>query len=270
MLKHFFNRRLRDSYTPAVILITGATGAIGAALAKCYAGPGVILLLQGRQERVLDQVAQQCVEMGAEVRPYCIDLLDAPSVIAWLDQLNEDYCVDLFIANAGMNISTGVDNAGECEDEMLQLLDLNIKATLLMSSYLSKEMRKRGSGKIALISSLAGFYGLPMMPSYCASKAAVKAYGEALRGWLSGSGVGVTVIMPGNIQSAMCDGMLGPKPFLMTPEYAARVMQRGIARNAARVSFPFPLNLGTWCLMLLPASVSQKILRLLSYSRPKG
>lgn len=270
MLSRLVNHRRSCSDTPSVILITGATGAIGAALAKRYAAPGVTLFLQGRQEEALIHIAGQCEALGAEVRPECIDLLDTPEVMAWLKQIQEDSQVDLFIANAGINISVGTNNVGENEEEMAQLLDLNIKATLLMSSYLAKVMRKRGSGKIALISSLAGFYGLPMMPSYCASKAAVKAYGEGLRGWLSGSGVGVTVVMPGNIQSAMCDEMLGPKPFLMTPEYAAQIIQRGIARNAARVSFPFPLNLGTWCLMLLPASVSQKILRLLSYNRPSS
>lgn len=270
MLKSLFNRRRKSIVKPSVILITGATGAIGAALAKLYAAPGVTLYLQGRQEGALEQITQQCTILGADVRPHSIDLLDTPSVMTWLKQINEQSHVDLFIANAGMNINIGTDSVGESEDEMVQLLDLNIKATLLMSGYLAKVMRKRGSGQIALISSLAGFYGLPMMPSYCASKAAVKAYGEALRGWLSGSGVRVTVVMPGNIQSAMCDGMLGPKPFLMTPDRAAHIMQRGIARNAARVSFPFPLNLGSWCLMLLPASVSQKILRLLSYNRPTG
>ncbi len=248
-----------------VILITGATGAIGSALAKLYAAPGVTLHLQGRQVEALKNITQECRSMGAEVQAHSIDLLDTKLVSAWLQQIDEELPIGLFIANAGMNINIGLDSEGESAEEMTQLLDLNIKATLLMSGYLAKKMRKRGRGHIALISSLAGFYGLPIMPSYCASKAAVRAYGEGLRGWLSGSGVGVTVVMPGNIESAMCDAMLGPKPFLMKPEKAAVLIKRGIERSAARVSFPFPLNMGSWFLIVLPASVSQKILKLLKY-----
>ncbi|WP_299201284.1 SDR family NAD(P)-dependent oxidoreductase [uncultured Amphritea sp.] len=250
-----------------VILITGATGAIGGALAKRYAAPGVTLCLQGRDEAALEQISSQCISLGADVRSYAIDMLNIPALMDWLKQLDEHSPVDLFIANAGININIGADCSGESEVEMVQLLDLNIKATLVMSSYLAKLMRQRGRGKIALISSLAGFYGLPIMPSYCASKAAVKAYGEALRGGLSGTGVGVTVVMPGNIESAMCDAMPGPKPFLMTPEHAARIIQQGIDRNAARVSFPFPLNMGSWCLAVLPAFISQRILHVLGYNR---
>lgn len=250
---------------PAVILITGATGAIGSALARLYAAPGITLYLQGRQVELLKDITQKCLSLGATVRSYNIDLLDTQSVSSWLQQIDEECPIDLFIANAGMNINIGPDSEGESAEEMAQLLDLNIKATLLMSGYLAKEMRKRGRGHIALISSLAGFYGLPIMPSYCASKAAVRAYGEGLRGWLSGSGVGVTVVMPGNVESAMCDAMPGPKPFIMKPEKAAISIKRGVERSAARISFPFPLSLGSWFLIVLPASISQKILKLLKY-----
>ncbi|MGY0585783.1 MAG: SDR family NAD(P)-dependent oxidoreductase [Paraglaciecola chathamensis] len=266
MLKGCFNRR--DLHQPTEILITGATGAIGGALAKLYAKPGVTLHLQGRQQDILQQVSRECCSLGADVNIYCIDLLDTTALLTWLKHVDDSSPIDLFIANAGMNINIGCESLGENEEEMAQLLDLNVKATLLMSGYLAKAMRKRGRGKIALISSLAGFYGLPIMPSYCASKAAVKAYGEGLRGWLAGSGVSVCVVMPGNIQSAMCEAMPGPKPLMMTPESAARTIVRGLANNTARISFPFPLNLGSWFLMLLPDTVSQKILQLLGYTRP--
>ncbi|HNI73520.1 MAG TPA: SDR family NAD(P)-dependent oxidoreductase, partial [Accumulibacter sp.] len=107
---------------------------------------------------------------------------------------------------------------------------------------------------------------LPITPSYCASKAGLKAYGEALRGWLAPEGIWINVVMPGYVESKMCREMPGPKPFLWSPERAAAYIRRGLARNRARISFPFPLNFGTWWLAVLPAGLSWRILRLLNYS----
>lgn len=116
-----------------------------------------------------------------------------------------------------------------------------------------------------MISSLAAHFGLPVTPAYCASKAGVKAYGEALRGWLAGEGIRVNVVMPGYVKSPMCDDMPGPKPFLWTPERAARAIRRGLERDQPRISFPFPLNLGTWLLGTLPAGLATRIVRWLGY-----
>jgi short-subunit dehydrogenase len=128
-------------------------------------------------------------------------------------------------------------------------------------------MQQRGSGQIALMSSLAGYYGLPVTPSYCASKAAIKAYGEAIRGAVARYGVKVSVIMPGYVQSEMCAAMPGPKLFLWTADKAARVIAQRLQKNPARISFPFPLDFGTWLLAVMPASWSQYFVNLLGYGR---
>src|SRR5690606_16737126 len=99
-----------------------------------------------------------------------------------------------------------------------------------------------------------------------ASKAAVKAYGESLRGLLAGEGIRVNVVMPGYVESAMCNAMPGPKPFLWNAGRAAIRIRKGLQADKARISFPFPLNLGTWFLAMLPPAVSLIILRWLGYS----
>ncbi len=247
------------------IVITGASGAIGGALALEYAAPGMRLFLQGRDRQQLDALALRCQQQGAETRCDAFDLRATPELQAWTTEICSERVPDLLIANAGMNIDIGADRHGECDQQIEALLDLNIKATLLLVNPIAKAMRRRGAGQIAIISSLAGYYGLPITPSYSASKAAVKAYGEALRGWLADAGVGVTVVMPGYVSSPMCLAMPGPKPLQWPPERAARVIRRGLDNNRARISFPFPLNFGSWWLAVLPSALSQRILKWLNY-----
>ncbi len=244
------------------ILITGATGAIGGALAEAYAAPGVELYLHGRNEAALGSVAERCAALGADVICERLDIRDTPVLHAWLSTLGP---LDLVIINAGMNSNIGPGGEPEPWPEVEALLDVNLKAAMLIAQTVLPSMRERGRGQIALVSSLAGYFGLPVTPAYCASKAGLKAYGEALRGWLGPEGIRVNVIMPGYVKSPMCDGMPGPKPFLWSPEQAARTIKRGLARDKARISFPFPLNWGTWWLAVLPAAVSVRIVRWLGY-----
>ena len=76
------------------------------------------------------------------------------------------------------------------------------------------------------------------------------------------------MVLPGYVSSPMCAAMPGPKPWEWPPEKAAQVIQRGVAKNRARISFPFPLNFGCWWLAVLPAGLSQRLLRLVGYTSP--
>lgn len=246
------------------VLIAGATSAIGSALAEAYARAGVTLYLHGRNEAKLAEVAECCRAKAGEVRTQCMDVRDFSALRAWLETLEP---LDLVIVNAGMNTHVGPAGEPEPWDEVEALLDVNLKAAMFIVQAVLPAMRGRGSGQIALISSLAAYFGLPVTPAYCASKAGLKAYGEALRGWLAPEGIKVNVVMPGYVKSPMCDDMPGPKPFLWTPARAARAIRKGLERDQARISFPFPLNFGTWWLAVLPAGLSARIVRWLGYGR---
>lgn len=247
------------------VLITGAAGAIGASLAREYAAPGVELHLHARRLDALTTLAADCRSVGAEVICHGLDLSDCEKTRLWFETLHAEFPVDLLILNAGVNTDIGPHGDGESWDDVLRLIDVNVRSTIALAHAAVPGMRRRRHGQIVLISSLAAYFGLPVTPSYCASKAAVKAYGEALRGWLQPFGIRVNVVMPGYVSSAMCDAMPGPKPFLWQPEKAACYIRRGLERNQARISFPFPLNLGAWFLAALPASVSQWIVNMLGY-----
>lgn len=244
------------------ILITGANSAIGGALAEVYARPDITLYLHGRNEARLTEVAERCQTKGAEVVMQLLDLRDFSGLQVWLEALD---VMDLVIVNAGINTHIGPTGEPEPWKVVEALLDVNLKSAMVIVQAVLPAMRARGRGQIALVSSLAAYFGLPATPSYCASKAGLKAYGEALRSWLGPQGIRINVIMPGYVKSPMCDEMPGPKPFVWLPKKAAKVIQRGLERDKARISFPFPLNLGTWFLAVLPADLSIRIVRWLGY-----
>lgn len=245
---------------PRGVLITGASGGIGAALAKAYAAPGRKLYLQGRDRTRLAQVAAAC--KASQVFAYELDLRETGALVPWVERLAPE--VDLAIVNAGVTSNV---RAGESWREVDELLQVNVRAALVTAAALVPEMRRRRSGQIALISSIAAWFGLPLTPAYCASKAALKAYGEALRGWLAPEGVEVSVVMPGFVRTAMSDQFPGPKRFMIAPEDAAQRIMRGLARNDARISFPFPSSFAMWALGALPAGISQRILGAMGYGR---
>jgi len=255
------------STSPETVLITGATGGIGSALAEVYAESGKTLVLQGRNAVRLAEVAAICEKKGARVLTQTLDLRNREELAAWLRKTCALEAVDLVIVNAGVNTNIGPEGAGELWEDVQALVEVNVLAAMATVDAVLPSMRARGNGQIALLSSLAAYFGLPITPSYCASKAALKAYGEALRGWLAPEGIHINVVMPGYVESQMCRDMPGPKPFLWPADKAARFIKRGLARDQPRISFPFPLNFGTWFLSVLPPAMSQRLLVLLKYDR---
>jgi short-subunit dehydrogenase len=251
--------------SPRTILITGATGGIGYALATEYAIPGVTLILQGRNQQKLNELSAVCQQQGARVITQALDLRDLPALAVWLAEIGSHEDLDLVFVNAGLNTNIGANGQGENWQEVQALIEVNVLAAMATVHAVLPAMRQRGAGQIALISSLAAYFGLPVTPSYCASKAALKAYGESLRGWLAPEGIQVNVVMPGYVESKMCHEMPGPKPFLWPADKAARYIKRGLQCNRPRISFPFPLDFGTWWLAVLPPAISQLILRWLHY-----
>jgi short-subunit dehydrogenase len=250
---------------PKTVLITGATGGIGSALAELYAEPGTTLILQGRNNSRLAALGATCTSKGAKVVAGAVDVRILDVYLAWLDEVCSKETVDLVFVNAGVNTNIGAIGEGERWDDVRELIEVNVIAAMATVDRILPSMRARKAGQIALVSSLAAYFGLPLTPSYCASKAAIKSYGEALRGWLAPEGIRVNVIMPGYVASEMCRNMPGPKPFLWPADRAARYIKQGLALNRARISFPFPLSIGAWLLAVLPPALSERLLRHLKY-----
>lgn len=247
------------------IVITGATGALGSALARGYAAPGIHLHLQGRRAAALAELAEACRGAGATVTSAPLDLVDEPARDGWLARLAAGPPPDLVIANAGANAHPAAGAATESPAEHRQLIELNLRAPLAMAEALLPPMVAAGRGQLALMGSLAAWHGLAPAPAYSATKAAIKAFGEGTRARLAGTGVGVSVILPGYVDSAMARGMPGPQPQRLQPERAAARIRAGLRRRRARIAFPLPLSLGCQWLSVLPAGGAEALLRWLGY-----
>ncbi|MBP2314025.1 SDR family NAD(P)-dependent oxidoreductase [Azospirillum soli] len=245
---------------PRSIVITGASSGIGEELAYAYAAPGVTLALTGRDPGRLAAVAERCRGLSAQVDGVVLDAADRDAMAEWLAAVDARAPVDLVIANAGISAGTG--DGTESEEQARRIFRVNLDGVLNTVHPLLPRMQARGRGQIALMASLAGFRGMPGAPAYCASKAAVRVYGESLRGELAGQGIGVSVICPGFVKSRMTAVNRFPMPFLMETPAAARVIKRALAGNKGRISFPAPMAAAVWLLALLPAAWTDSLLRM--------
>lgn len=234
---------------PGHVLITGASSGIGAALARLYAAPGVRLSLQGRDADRLAAVASACRARGAEAVTASLDLRDGPACAAWIEAADAARPADLLIANAGIS---GADPHA--------VIETNISGTLNTVEPVLPRLCQRGRGQVALMSSLASFRGTPQAPAYCASKAAVRLWGEGLRGRLLRHGVLVSVICPGFVATPLTARNPFPMPLLMTAERAAALIARGLARGQARIAFPWRLYALARLYAALPQDLGDRLL----------
>ncbi|HUN46859.1 MAG TPA: SDR family NAD(P)-dependent oxidoreductase [Stellaceae bacterium] len=245
---------------PRSILITGASGGIGAALARAYARPGVALALGGRNAERLAGVAEACRSAGAEVETAAVDVTDAAAMADWIGGADGRHPIDLVIANAGMTGGLAGDGGGESPTEVQRIMSVNFGGVCNTLHPLIPALRRRRRGQLVLMSSLAALRGLPYSPAYCASKAALRAYGEALGAWLKADGVEVAVVLPGFVDTHLSRHVAGPKPLQTTPERAARIIRRRLERGQATIAFPFLLYAGMRALTVLPAGLVNPIL----------
>jgi short-subunit dehydrogenase len=244
---------------PAHILITGASSGIGAALALAYARPGALLSLAGRDEARLNEVAAAARSRGAEIDAAVLDVRGRDAVAAWVIAADQRRPVDLVIANAG--ISGGTHGGPESAEQTRAVFAVNLDGVLNTVLPLIPRMTLRGAGQIALISSLAGHRGFPGAPAYCGSKAALKVWGESMRGELSPQGVKVNVVMPGFVKTHMTDVNGFPMPFLMSAERAAEIIRRGLAKDRARIAFPWPMAMMAWLIATISPAILDPLLR---------
>ncbi len=242
---------------PQNILITGASSGIGRALAIAYAKDGINLFLCGRDAAKLQEVVQICQSKKANVFTKIFDVKNYGECEKIIEEIEENFALDLVIANAG--ISAGTAGGTENISQVKEIFSTNLDGVLNIIHPAIEKMKVRKKGQIAIMSSLAGFRGLPSSPAYSASKSAVRVYAESLRGNLAKFGIEVNAICPGYIKTPMTAVNDFFMPGLMNVDKAAQVMKYGLSRNKSRIAFPFSLYFVVWLATLLSTKITDPI-----------
>jgi short-subunit dehydrogenase len=246
--------------TAPLVFITGASSGIGQALAARYAKAGWRLALAARRVGEIEQWAasqglgrERCIAHAADVQQ--IDSI----VGAGQRCIAEQGLPDVVIANAG--ISVGIDT--EIRDDLEVLADTlainNVGLAATFHPFLAA-MRQRGSGTLVGVASVAAIRGLPGHGAYCASKAAVVAYCESLRGECRGSGVRVVTILPGYVATPLTAGNTYGMPFMLqADDFAERAFRTIEAGTSYRV-IPWQMGVVAKLMRLLPNALFDKVL----------
>ena len=209
------------------------------------------------------QVAAQVRQRGAECVTHIGDVVGEQDMHVWIQERDRVAAIDLVFANAG--ISLGTSSGGESADHANAIFATNVTGVFNTIHPLLPLMKQRRRGQVAIVSSLAGFRGFPGAAAYCASKAAVRVYGEGLRAEMALHNVEITVVCPGFVETPMTDVNPFPMPLLMSAEQAARIIREGLVSNRARIAFPWRM----YALVRLLAALPQPIIDLIAVRMPR-
>jgi short-subunit dehydrogenase len=239
------------------VLITGATGGIGQAIARAFAPHGAKLILTGRRADVLEPLAE---ELGG--RSVICDLSRREDV----DRLTEQSAdVEVLVANAALPASGELTELSQ--DQIDRMLETNLRAPVALARALAPRMIERGAGHMVFVSSLAGKAASPASSVYSATKFGLRGFALGLREDLQRHGVGVSAVFPGFIRDA---GMFAEAQVELprwvgtrSPEDVAAAVIRAVQRNRAEIEVaPLGLRLGANFAAVAPgmaAAVSRRL-----------
>ncbi|MFT5731939.1 MAG: NAD(P)-dependent dehydrogenase (short-subunit alcohol dehydrogenase family) [Planctomycetota bacterium] len=224
--------------------ITGATSGLGRAIALELGRRGTFIHALGRREdRLLDLIAElQRGDQNGGMH-HVVDVTDPEALRTAILRADggEGGPLDLVIANAGI-AENGIE-AKDAADAARQVLAVNAVAAAATLEFGKALMLPRGKGQLCAISSLAGIRGLPGAPAYCASKAALSTYVEALRFELRGTGLRITDVQPGFVKTAMTDRNRFSMPFLLELDDAAARTVKALLRKRPPGTLRYPRRL---------------------------
>jgi Short-chain dehydrogenases of various substrate specificities len=242
------------------IWITGASSGIGKSLALKFANEGWQVAASARREDLLNQLSVS----NQNISPFPLDVT------------SRENCEKIFekIKNKFENIDTCFFSTGTWDpkkekeidiDQMKKVMEVNFFGTLNCIKAVEMYFKEKKNGNISIVSSIAGYRGLPNSTGYGASKAALNNLAESLYFDFGRYNVRVSLISPGFIKTPMTDKNQFKMPFLKTPEFAAEKIYNGLINGSSfEIDFPKELTLILKFLKILPDSVYFKLIRKLT------
>lgn len=220
------------------IFITGASAGIGWALCQALAVPGVTLGLAARRRERLEALASEVEARGAAALIYQADVRNSVAMAeAAEDFVRRAGGASLVIANAGISSSGRLEDG--VAEPLNQVFAVNVLGVLNTLAPFVPHMIRQNTGQLVVISSVAGFRGLPGRADYNGSKAAINTMMDGFRLELKPHGIRVTTICPGFIESEMTAKNNFKMPFLLKAEPAAKLILQAIRRNKKTYVFPW-------------------------------
>jgi len=246
------------------VLLTGATGGLGQAIARAFAARGARLVLTGRRTDVLEPLAAEL-----DARTIAVDL-SVPEEVDRLIAESDD--VDVLIANAALPASGRIERF--TVEEIDRALHVNLRAPIVLSRALAPAMADRGGGHIVLMSSLSGKAAMAGGSLYSATKFGLRGFGLALREDWRDRGVGVSIVFPGFIREAGmfhdAGAKLPPGVGTRSPRDVAEATLRAVERNRGEVSVA-PLHLiGGTLLSQVAPELAARVARRLGAGKVAG
>ncbi|KZK77246.1 putative oxidoreductase [Pseudovibrio sp. Ad46] len=229
------------------VWIIGATSGIGEELCKLYADDGWQVVASGRRVDRLEALK----ETYTSVTSLPLDVTDNEQIAQAAHDFDENASLpDLTLYCAGVFHIGGLSTL--TEEVCVSAMDTNYFGAVRTIHNLFPLLKERGSGHVAIISSLSGYGGLPYAASYGPTKAALINLCEALKPSFDRASLSLSVINPGFVKTAMTENSKLPMPFIVSAEGAAKRIKKGLDRKSFEIAFPFPLVTALKLLRFVP------------------
>jgi len=238
-----------------VIWITGASSGIGKAVATKFAKNGWIVAASARRENLLNELK----EINENIYPFPLDVTDIDKCkLVASSIINQFKNIDICLFGTGMH-----DPKSEKKfnlEKVREIMEVNYFGTMNSINSIYDYFSEKKNGQISIISSVAGYRGLPAAGAYCASKAALTSFAESLNFDMQMKNVRVSLVSPGFIKTPMTDQNDFPMPMIKSPEFAANEIYKGLTmKKSFEIHFPKAFTYFLKFLQILPSNIYFKL-----------
>ena len=238
-----------------VIWITGASSGIGKALAIKFAKEGWIVAASARRENLLRELN----EINKNIHPYPLDVTDIDQCKIVFKNIIEKF-KNIQISIFGTGIHDPKSEKQFNLEKIRKIMEVNYFGTMNSINSVYNYYNDKKSGQISIISSVAGYRGLPAAGAYCASKSALTSFAESFHFEMKRKNVRVSLVSPGFIKTPMTDQNDFPMPMIKSPEFAAEQIYTGLVKKRSfEIHFPKAFTYFLKFLRILPNSIYFKI-----------